>query len=607
MRVFSDLHRIITRDERGFAFAIVILVSLAMASLTGAAMMLGMTSRVVERSHERHSLLESVADDGLEVARARLNALPSLYPTNGGYVRLDSGAVTDALGDTIPGVTRAIYAGPVGITSGEYGVFGAIVSVAWDGGGAKVIRRSQVVQESFSRYAYFTNIEPSNIAFGSGDEIWGPVHSNDDIKIYPPSGNRRATFHNRVTTAGVVVEDRPDYSRSYGNFLEGVTERGPRIPMPSTAEFDNLSSQALAGGTAFSGSFTSATGRATLRIEFVAIDLNGDGDTQDADEGFMRVYRSDDPNWVVGAAPGANSLRGSRHCGHFHISSDKRDTTFVSAYEHEHEPHKRTDSNDDWMASLSNSRTRCFLGGDSAIYNAFTPNDGKGEWLRWTGPIDSRLNGRDDREYLFPITRALNPNFKGVVFVDGDVAVSGVLRGRVTLAATGDIIIADDLSYATDPALRTCADILGLFAGQDVVISNTPIHTPWRRGSGNSYFNYDDTDHEVIHAFVLALRQFWVEDFDQDPDRGQSCDNIQWGRGCLYLTGGIVQETRGPVGTTGGTGYLKRYSYDECGVLQPPPYFPTTGLFRRSQYFDVDPADFGDAQSYFNKLQAGNN
>ncbi|HEX7089648.1 MAG TPA: hypothetical protein VF192_05900, partial [Longimicrobiales bacterium] len=64
-------------------------------------------------------------------------------------------------------------------------------------------------------------------------------------------------------------------------------------------------------------------------------------------------------------------------------------------------------------------------------------------------------------------------------------------------------------------------------------------------------------------------------------------------------------ERRGPVGTTGGTGYLKRYSYDECGVLQPPPYFPTTGRFSRSQYFDVDPADFGDAESYFDKLQAG--
>ena len=609
MRILTNLYRIITREEGGFAFAVVILVSLAMASLTGAAMVLGMTSRVIELSHERHSLLESVADDGLEAARALLNANPALYPSNGGYARLDSGSVTDALNNPIPGVTRAIYAGPVGITSGEYGVFGAIVSVAWDRGGGIVVRRSQIVQESFSKYAYFTDVEPSNIAFGPGDEIWGPVHSNDDIRIYPPEGNRRATFHNRVTTAGVVVEDRPDYSRSYGNFVGGLTERGPRIPLPSTTEFDNLRTQAQLGGTAFVGTSTAATGRATLRIEFVAIDLNGDGDTQDPDEGFMRVYRSSDADWVVGAAPGANSLRGSRHCGHFHFTNGGKDTTFVSAYEHEHQANKRTGPNDDWVASLSNSRTRCFLGGDSTIYNAFTPNDGKGEWLRWTGPIDPRLSGRDDREYLFPITRALNPNFKGVVFVDGDVAVSGVLRGRVTLAATGDIIIADDLSYATNPALRTCADILGLFAGQDVVVANTPINTPWRRGNSgqgsSSYFNYDDTDHEVIHAFVLALNQFWVEDYDEDPDRGQPCDNIQWGRGCLYLTGGIVQERRGPVGTTGGTGYLKRYSYDECGVLQPPPYFPTTGRFSRSQYFDVDPADFGDAASYFDKLQAG--
>src|SRR5690606_22795785 len=324
-----------------------------------------------------------------------------------------------------------------------------------------------------------------------------------------------------------------------------------------------------------------------------------------ADEGFMRVYRSDDADWVVGAAPGANSLRGSRTCGHFHVTNDDKDTTFITAYEHELPGY----SGDNWVSSLSNNRSRCFLGGDSTLFNQFLANDGKGSWIRWNGTVDSRLSGRDDREYLFPITRLLNPNFKGVIFVDGDVAVSGVLRGRITLAATGDIIIADDVKYATNPSAGTCEDILGLFSGGDVVVANTPINAPWRRGNSgsgaNDYFSYDDTTYEEIHAFILALDQFRVEDHDQGATNKEHCETTNWGRGCLYLTGGIVQRTRGPVGTTAGTGYLKRYSYDHCGVAAPPPYFPTTGRFARSQYFDVDPADFGDAESYFQKLQAG--
>src|SRR5690606_20799518 len=225
----------IVRDERGFAFALLILVTLAVASLTGAAMVLGTNSRMISNAHERQDLLESAADDGLEGGRAFLNANPTVYPDTGGYVLLDSAQATDALGNPIPGVTRAIYAGPVGITSGQYGVYGAIVSVARDGGGGIAVRRSQIMQESFSKYAYFTDIEPSNIAFGSGDQIYGPVHSNDDIKIYD-SG---ATFHKEVTTAGVVA-NTGQYRKHYGTFLEGVRENAPRIEMPETAEFDKL-------------------------------------------------------------------------------------------------------------------------------------------------------------------------------------------------------------------------------------------------------------------------------------------------------------------------------------------------------------------------------
>jgi len=71
-----------------------------------------------------------------------------------------------------------------------------------------------------------------------------------------------------------------------------------------------------------------------------------------------------------------------------------------------------------------------------------------------------------------------------------------------------------------------------------------------------------------------------------------TCGAVTNGRGCFYLTGGLIQNNRGPVGTTAGTGFAKRYSYDHCAVVNPPPYFPTTGRFQDNRYFELDPVRF---------------
>ncbi len=60
----------------------------------------------------------------------------------------------------------------------------------------------------------------------------------------------------------------------------------------------------------------------------------------------------------------------------------------------------------------------------------------------------------------------------------------------------------------------------------------------------------------------------------------------------------------GTIRNPGGTGYLKRYSYDQCVQTSPPPFFPTTGHFARGHYFEVDPNGF-DVAEYFRLLTAG--
>ena len=134
------------------------------------------------------------------------------------------------------------------------------------------------------------------------------------------------------------------------------------------------------------------------------------------------------------------------------------------------------------MLALTSATRRCYLGGDSTISNVFLDSDAYGDWLQYGGTVAPELEdlNRDDKDYLFPLSRSLNPNFKGVISVTGKVAVSGVLRGRVTLSATNDIILADDITYATDPGTGLCQDLLGIFSGDDVIVADNLLNSPVR-------------------------------------------------------------------------------------------------------------------------------
>ena len=102
-------------------------------------------------------------------------------------------------------------------------------------------------------------------------------------------------------------------SPQYGTFMMGYEENVPRIEMPQTADLADVTAQAAQGGTAFTGDSNGAYGQASTRIEFVAIDLNNDGDVTDDNEGFFKVYQSTNEAWVVGTTDG--DLTNNQNCG----------------------------------------------------------------------------------------------------------------------------------------------------------------------------------------------------------------------------------------------------------------------------------------------------
>jgi hypothetical protein len=204
-----------------------------------------------------------------------------------------------------------------------------------------------------------------------------------------------------------------------------------------------------------------------------------------------------------------------------------------------------------------------------------------------------------------------NPNFLGVIHVTGRVAVSGTVLGRLTLAATGNIIIVDDLVYNTPPDNVNCNNIVGLFSGANIVVADNSMNSPRTSSTNpnaNSFFsmNPGSPTNETIHAVLLTLGSFQVHNFNEGATTTEPCNGSNWGRGCLRVIGGIIQGTRGPVGTvvgSAGTGDLKSYGFDQCGITDPPPYFPTTGRFSRPRIYEVDPTGF-DVEAAFDELQS---
>ncbi|MGA7162314.1 MAG: hypothetical protein WBZ48_15060 [Bacteroidota bacterium] len=91
----------------------------------------------------------------------------------------------------------------------------------------------------FSKFAYFSNNEPSNINWVTGDTVWGPYHSNTKLYV---SGN--PVFEGKTTTfGGLVKANKSDNPQFYGGFQSGVS-----ITMPTDLSLVQNKAQQAGGG-----------------------------------------------------------------------------------------------------------------------------------------------------------------------------------------------------------------------------------------------------------------------------------------------------------------------------------------------------------------------
>ena len=148
---------------------------------------------------------------------------------------------------------------------------------------------------------------------------------------------------------------------------------------------------------------------------------------------------------------------------------------------------------------------------------------------------------------------------------------SGTYSGQLTIAAENDVIIDDDIVRAS-----SSADLLGLVANNFIRVkhpvcpsnnlgcSSGTTTSETAKGSCNSGVNGTGSNSNIqIDAALLAIDHSFIVDH---YDCGSSL-------GTLTVNGAIAQKFRGAVGTTGGTGYIKDYNYDDRLRYQEPPHF----------------------------------
>jgi hypothetical protein len=153
----------------------------------------------------------------------------------------------------------------------------------------------------------------------------------------------------------------------------------------------------------------------------------------------------------------------------------------------------------------------------------------------------------------------------------GDLLVKGNYSGSLTMAAENDIIVNGNLTKSGDA-------LLGLIANNFV-----RVYHPGTFSNGSCTANAATTPTNItIDAAILALQHSFIVD--------------NWycgaGLGTLKVTGAIAQRFRGPVGTSGGTGYIKDYIYDDRLRHREPPYFidPVQAAWRMTRQNEQVPA-----------------
>ncbi len=182
----------------------------------------------------------------------------------------------------------------------------------------------------------------------------------------------------------------------------------------------------------------------------------------------------------------------------------------------------------------------------------------------------------------------------GQIYVDGCVVIGGdsatypdqIVKGKITVVATGNIWVADSITVDDNGGAQRDADgkpsadnpnVLGLIA-QGVIKVVNPRDSAPSNPSGNTYVPIGITksgrpaterylpDPTVVEAAITVGGGGWGAEGVYSPNRNEYSGSQDY----LIVCGSITEVIRGAVGIVGSDGYIKNYYIDNrlmSGIL----------------------------------------
>ncbi|TFC59885.1 hypothetical protein [Cryobacterium sp. TMB1-7] len=374
----------------------------------------------------------------------------------------------------------------------------------------------------------------SDIAFGNGDVINGPLHSNDTLRVCQATFNGIVTTSNNPATGLRYLKRDSNGATCTGQvFSKGNPTYRAKLGMPQTnAEMkDETRSDLPIAVVAVPGClYTGPT----------SITLTSDGKMTVKSPWTKKTNVAGDPA-TSGTAPavcgtpgaGTNGLASSTGAT---IDVLDRNLIFV-----QNVPTTVGNPN-----TWPTSGTLMYPSGYSNSVCAAGNGIGYPRASEFVDSISSSYGCRN-----------------------GDLFVQGTLRGAMTLAAENYVYITGDVTYATSQD-----DVLGL-VGQNAVWVWNPVK--YSSGSYSALLG----NNRVINAAILSVSHtFQVQNYDRGG-----------GQGILTVKGAISQKFRGIV-RSGTNGYTKAYGYDDRFRYVAPPKFlsPVSTTYGVNVVVDVKPA-----------------
>lgn len=236
-----------------------------------------------------------------------------------------------------------------------------------------------------------------------------------------------------------------------------------------------------------------------------------------------------------------------------------------------------------------------------------------GEWRAFPGTavsgIASTIRQAPELPYLWPLSTARNPGYRGVMRASGGpLFVSGRHRGKVTLVVDGSTIIVDRIEHVqdpADPATQPCDDQLGIVATGDILVANSALFRAKRVGyqppAPIGTVNPDSmTKHlggvreAVVHAQLMSLGgTVGTEGYAEAAVAGEtlSCPPDASGNtaaGCFRLVGGAAMRSYTPLYSGSNTGMRWAGIPDRCqGTNRRPPFFPLTNRYTEVRSVEI--------------------